>query len=72
MPLAYETQATKSGVKDEQRVHRQPNTIFDNTATAEYTDSGGKGPANEDDVDRNARYPDQLNGGEKRGDDKRE
>ena len=69
MFLAYETQAPDSGVENEQRVNGQANTILDDPAAAEDTDARGEGPENEDDIYRDARYPDQVEGGEERGDD---
>ena len=69
MFLAYETQAPDSGVEDEQRVDGQANTVLDDPAAAEDADARGEGPADEDDVDGDARYPDQFKGGEEGGDD---
>lgn len=70
--LAYKTQTSNARVKNKQRVNGKDNPILDDTAATKYTDTRREGPADENNVDRNARYPDQANGGEKGGNDERE
>ena len=69
MFLAYETQASESGVEDEQRVDGQANTVLDDPAAAKNANACGEGPADEEDVDGDARYPYNSNRGEEGGDD---